>query len=119
MHAPRFKIFVSSPQKEFAQLRRDLKTFLLGDAFLHRFIDKVFLFEDLPSKDQHADAVYLEEVEQCNIYLGIFGYGYGNENENGVSPTEHEYDCATKHKKTDSYMSGAPRRKSAIQKCRG
>lgn len=99
MHAPRFKIFVSSPQKEFAQIRQDLKAFLLGDAVLHRFIAKVFLFEELPSKDQRADEVYLEEVEQCDIYLGILGYEYGYEDEDGVSPTEHEYNCATKHRK--------------------
>ncbi len=100
MHAPRLKIFVSSPQKEFAQIRQDLKTFLLGDAVLHRFIAKVFLFEELPSKDQHADEVYLEEVEQCDIYLGIFGNEYGNEDENGVSPAEYEYNCASKKRKT-------------------
>lgn len=100
MHAPRFKIFISSPQKEFAQFRHDLKTFLLGDVVLHRFISKVFLFEELPSKDQHADELYLEEVEQCDIYIGIFGNEYGNEDDNGVSPTEREYNCATKHRKT-------------------
>ncbi|MDP2816113.1 MAG: ATP-binding protein, partial [Rectinemataceae bacterium] len=100
MHAPRLKIFVSSPLKEFAQVRRDLKTFLLGDAVLHRFISKVFLFEELPSKDRHADEVYREEVEQCDIYLGIFGNEYGNEDEEGVSPTEREYDCAAKRRKT-------------------
>ena len=94
------KIFISSVQKEFAQVRRDLKAFLLGDAVLHRFVSEVFLFEDLPAKDRRADEVYLEEVERCDIYLGLFGYEYGYEDENGVSPTEHEYDHATRHKKT-------------------
>lgn len=112
MHAPRFKIFISSPQKEFAQTRHDLKAFLLGDAVLHRFIAKVFLFEELPSKDQRADDVYLEEVEQCDIYLGIFGYEYGNEDEDGFSPTEHEYNCATKHRKNRLiYVWGADEKK--------
>jgi len=100
MAATRLKIFISSAQKEFAQVRRDLKAFLLGDAVLHRFISEVFLFEDLPAKDRRADEVYLEEVERCDIYLGLFGYEYGYEDENGVSPTEHEYNYATRRKKT-------------------
>ena len=33
-------LFISSVQKEFAQARRDLKAFLLGDAVLHRFISE-------------------------------------------------------------------------------
>ena len=35
------KIFISSAQKEFAQLRFDLKAFLLGDAVLRHFISVV------------------------------------------------------------------------------
>ena len=100
MPATRLKIFISSVQKEFQQIRLDLKAFLLGDAVLHRFISEVFLFEDLPAKDRRADQVYLEEVERCDIYLGIFGHEYGNEDQEGISPTEHEYDHATKKRKT-------------------
>ena len=100
MPATRLRIFISSVQKEFAQIRQDLKSFLLGDAVLHRFVAAVFLFEDLPAKDRRADEVYLEEVEHCDIYLGLFGYEYGFEDDNGVSPTEHEYNHATRLKKT-------------------
>jgi hypothetical protein len=96
----RLKIFVSSVQKEFKQIRLDLKAFLLGDAFLHRFVSEVFLFEELPAKDRRADQVYLEQVERCDIYLGIFGYEYGHEDQDGVSPTEYEYNHAAKHRKT-------------------
>lgn len=94
MPATRLKIFISSVQKEFAQVRRDLKAFLLGDAVLRRFVSEVFLFEEIPARDQRADEVYLEEVERCDIYLGIFGYEYGFEDGHGVSPTEYEYDHA-------------------------
>ena len=100
MPATRLRIFISSVQKEFAQIRRDLKAFLLGDAVLRRFVAEVFLFEEIPAKDRRADQVYLEEVERCDIYLGIFGYDYGFEDESGVSPTEHEYNHATRHGKT-------------------
>lgn len=100
MPATRLKIFISSVQKEFEQIRPDLKAFLLGDAFLHRFISDVFLFEELPAKDRRADQVYLEEVERCDVYVGIFGYEYGHEDQEGISPTEHEYNHATKMGKT-------------------
>ena len=81
MPATRLKIFVSSVQKEFAQIRLDLKAFLLGDAMLRRFVAEVFLFEEIPAKDRRADQVYLEEVEHCDIYLGLFGYEYGNQDQ--------------------------------------
>lgn len=99
MTMTRKRIFISSVQKEFAQVRRDLKAFLLGDAVLRRFVSDVFLFEELPARDQRADTVYLEEVERCDIYLGIFGYEYGFEDADGVSPTEREYDHASRHGK--------------------
>ncbi|GBE39013.1 MAG TPA: DUF4062 domain-containing protein [Nitrospirae bacterium] len=96
----KYKIFISSVQGEFKQIRLDLKAFLTGDAVLHRFISEVFLFEELPARDQRADRVYLEEVEHCDIYIGIFGNEYGNEDPNGLSPTEREYNEATRYRKT-------------------
>lgn len=95
MPATRLKIFVSSVQKEFAQIRLDLKAFLLGDAVLRRFVAEVFLFEEIPAKNRRADQVYLEKVERCDIYLGLFGYEYGNQDQQGISAIEHEYDHAT------------------------
>jgi len=126
MPATRLRIFISSVQKEFAQLRPDLKAFLLGDAVLQRFVADVFLFEELHAKDQRADHVYLSEVERCDIYLGIFGYDYGYEDENGVSPTEHEFNHATRHRKTRLvYVWGsdekrrAPKMRQLISKASG
>jgi len=95
MPATRLRIFISSVQKEFAQQRLDLKAFLLGDAVLRRFVSDVFLFEEIPARDQRADKVYLEELEQCDIYLGIFGNKYGFEDDDGISPTEREFDHAS------------------------
>lgn len=114
MPATRLRIFISSVQKEFAQLRKDLKAFLLGDAVLRRFIADVFLFEELPAADRRADHVYLAEVERCDIYLGLFGYEYGYEDQDGISPTESEFDHATKHKKTRLiYVWGSDEKKRA------
>lgn len=100
MPATRLKIFISSVQNEFAQQRRDLKAFLLGDAVLRRFVSEVFLFEEIPARDRRADQVYLEQVEHSDIYLGLFGYDYGNTDKSGLSPTEREYNHATSHGKT-------------------
>lgn len=114
MPAARLRIFISSVQKEFAQIRRDLKAFLLGDAVLRRFVAEVFLFEEIPAKDRRADQVYLAEVERCDIYLGIFGYEYGDEDRQGVSATEREFNHATRCGKTRLvYVWGADDRKRA------
>lgn len=126
MPATRLRIFISSVQKEFAQQRLDLKAFLLGDAVLRRFVSEVFLFEELPAMDRRADQVYLEEVDRCDIYLGIFGYDYGFEDVNGVSSTEREYDHAAHHGKIRLiYVWGmddkkrAPKMRSLVGKASG
>ena len=76
-----------------------MKDFLPGDAFLRRFIFEVFLFDELPPADRGAKEAYLDAVEQCEIYLAIFSCQYGYGDENGISPTEDEYNHATKHQK--------------------
>ncbi len=116
MKPVRLKIFVSSVQKEFKQIRLDLKAFLLGDAFLRRFVSEVFLFEELSATDRRADQVYLEQVDRCDIYLGMFGYEYGTEDQDGVSPTEREYNHATQLGKTRLiYVWGADEKKRAAK----
>jgi hypothetical protein len=92
-------IFVSSVQKELADCRRAVKTFIENDPLLRRFF-RVFLFEDLPARDRRADAVYLAEVDTCAIYIGLFGNDYGFEDDDGLSPTEREFDRATDQCKT-------------------
>lgn len=87
------RIFISSVQKEFAQERAALRDYLRGDPLFRRFYD-VFLFEDVPAQDKRADELYLDEVEQCDIYIGLFGCDYGSEDSEGMSPTEREFDLA-------------------------
>jgi len=91
-------IFVSSVQKELAEERRAVKAFVEGDALLRRFFT-VFLFEDLPAADILADAVYLDEVDRSALYVGLFGNEYGFEDARGLSPTEREFDRATRQGK--------------------
>ncbi len=59
-----------------------------------------FLFEELPAVDLSAPSVYLKEVGLCNIYLGLIGVKYGYHASEGISPTEREYNEATKRNKT-------------------
>jgi len=88
------RIFISSVQKELAAERRALQDYIQGDPLLRRFFE-VFLFEDLPAADRRADAVYLDEVARCEIYVGLFGNEYGFEDAEGISPTEREFTHAS------------------------
>lgn len=92
------KIFISSVQKELASEREGLRDYVHADPLLRRFFE-VFLFEDLPAADRKADRVFLDEVRNCDIYLGLFADQYGWQDEAGISPTEHEFITATEHHK--------------------
>ena len=66
------RIFISSVQRELAQERKVLGDYLRNDQLMRRFFD-VFLFEDVPASDRRPDALYLDEVEQSDLYVGLFG----------------------------------------------
>lgn len=91
----KYKIFISSVQKEFTEERKALKVYILGDPLLRKFYE-VFIFEDLPASDCRADEVYLEEVTNSDIYIGLFGNEYGIQDEKGQSPTHKEFLLASK-----------------------
>lgn len=86
-------------QSEFEAERKALANFLRADALLSKFFDP-FLFEELPAIDKSVQQVYLNEVESSQIYLSIIGKKYGYRDSEGVSPTEREYDEATRLSKT-------------------
>lgn len=90
--ADRSVLFVSSVQKELAEERKAVRDFVHGNSLLSLFFE-VFLFEDLPAMGRKPDEIYLDEVDRCSVYVGIFGNEYGNEH--GLSPTEREFDLAT------------------------
>ena len=92
----KFKIFISSVQKEFAKERKALAEFIRNDVLLSKFFT-VFIFEETPAQNRSAQEVYLAEAAGCDVYLGLIGRDYGYEDEGGVSPTEHEYDAAVSH----------------------
>jgi ATP-dependent DNA helicase RecG len=90
----KYKLFISSVQKEFKDERRALRDYIHGDPLLRKFFE-VFIFEDLPASDRRADQVYLEEVKSSDLYLGLFGNEYGAEDGEGKSPTHKEFLLAT------------------------
>ena len=90
------RIFISSVQKEFADVRRILKRYVSKNPAYRRLFD-VFVFEeDVVAADRRTDEVYLAELAKCDVYLGLIGREYGFEDVNGVSPTEREFDEATR-----------------------
>ncbi len=94
----RYNVFISSVQSEFAEERRILADYLRADALFGKFFD-VFIFEETAAKSRSAKAVYLEQVEHSDIYIGLFGSEYGNTDKEGVSATEREFDHATSFNK--------------------
>lgn len=94
------KVFISSVQREFTKERKALGEYLSADPLLRRFFE-TFLFErDVPAKDRKPHDVYLNEVANCDLYIGLFGEEYGWENSTGLSPTHLEFIEATRLGKT-------------------
>lgn len=90
---PKLKVFISSVQSEFANERERIFRYLQSDALLSNFFEPV-MFEELPASTQSPCKVYLGEVEQSNIYMGLLGQQYGFITQTGQSPTELEYEHA-------------------------
>lgn len=110
----KYKIFISGVQKELKEERRAVKDFILGDVLLSEYFD-VFLFEDSPAESKSAEKAYLDEVNKCDIYIGILGYQYGGISKDKMSPTEVEFRQAKKiHKSILVYIKG----ESGEDKCR-
>ena len=95
----RKKVFISSVQTEFAKERQLICNYLTSDVLLGKFFDP-FIFENVPAVNNNPTKIFLNEVERCDIYLGIFVQHYGNEDAEGMSPTEKEFDLATERDKT-------------------
>jgi len=90
------RIFISSVQSEFAEVRKLLKRYLSRNPAYRQLFD-VFVFEeDVVAMDRRTDDVYIDVLQKCDIYLGLVGNEYGYEDAEGVSPTEREFDEATR-----------------------
>ena len=94
----KYRIFISSVQREFAAERKKLKQYLLSDPLLGEYVESVFIFEDHPAAKKRPGEIYLPKLADTDIYIGLFGAQYGNRVPEGeMSPTEREYDAATAH----------------------
>ena len=88
-------VFISSVQKELVAERKAIRDFICSNRLLSKHFE-VFLFEDLPAKDQRPDSLYLDKVSKCSVFLVMLGKEYGWEDpKDGVSPTEREFDLAS------------------------
>lgn len=96
------KVFVSSNIEEFKEERKLLHQEILQDPILGRFVEP-YLFEFDAAKSQTADNVFINEVEHCDIYIGLIGSQYGDIYRHGFSATEYEYDTYIS-KKADAYI---------------
>lgn len=102
----KYKIFISGVQKELKEERRAIKEYVLSNVLLKEHFD-VFLFEDDPAKGKSSQKSYLEQVHQCDIYIGVLGYQYGGSKRESMSPTEVEFRQAKKdHKIILIYIKG-------------
>ena len=95
----KIRVFISSVQSEFNEERQMLFDYLISDSLLGLFFEP-FIFEKMPAVEHSVSKVYLDEVERCSIYIGLFGRTYGYEDTDGVSPTEREFDYASQLYKT-------------------
>ena len=92
------RVFISSVQSEFAVERQMLFDYLTSDILLGKFFEP-FIFENVPAANHLPSNVFLNELEQSDIYLGIFGEKYGFGDKSGISPTEKEFDYASEKNK--------------------
>lgn len=90
------RIFISSVQREFAKERKLLKRYIAKNPAYRRLFDTFVFEEDAVSTDRRTDEVYLDELARCQIYIGLIGNQYGFCDAEGISPTEREYDEATR-----------------------
>ena len=67
----KFQIFISSVQREFAEERKQLFSYLTNDPILSLFF-KPFIFENHPASNSKTYDIYLKEVEKSDIkHIGI------------------------------------------------
>jgi len=121
----KYKVFISSVQKEFEKERLMLQQYLQEDALLGGFFVP-YLFEADAAAGAAPDVVYLDEVAASDIYIGLLGAEYGYEDDEGVSPTEREFDLASSeglsrwmYIKGDNTLERHPKEVGLIDKVRG
>ena len=62
----KYRIFISSVQREFARERKTLADYIRMDALFGKFFE-VFIFEETPAASVSAQKVYLDEARNCDV----------------------------------------------------
>ena len=90
---PKFKVFISSVQSEFADERQRVFDFICNDELMGQYFEP-FIFEQIAAQDTNPRQLYLDEASKCQVYLLLMGQRYGNALPGEPSPTEKEYQAA-------------------------
>ena len=90
---PKFKVFISSVQSEFASERLRLYDYIRQDELMSQYFEP-FIFEKTAAQDTNPRQLYLEEAAASEVYLALIGQYYGNAADGELSPTEKEYNAA-------------------------
>lgn len=96
------KVFISSNQNEFFEERNFLYEELKKDSFFNETIE-LFVFEKDIARPESANEVFINGIEESDVYIGLIGQHYGNIYENGISATEYEYNTFISNKH-DAYF---------------
>jgi len=88
----RYRVFISSVQKELEPERQALFSLISTDPFLKEHCEPV-LFEKQSPPVYPGDKPFLRELEQCQVYILMIDREYGPKIE-GLSATHHEYNLA-------------------------
>lgn len=96
------KVFISSNQTEFEEERKFLFEEIQKDPSLNKNV-KLYVFEEDIARSVPSNEIFLNKIEESDIYIGLIGQHYGNTYNNNISATEYEYNTfiADKH---DAYF---------------
>lgn len=93
----KIKIFISSVMNELEVERLAVDEAVTTDELLHHYFETV-MWEKFCAKGKTSRESYIEELNESDIYLGLFGNEYGSPDAHDkISPTEREY----RHAKTE------------------
>lgn len=71
------KVFISSVQGEFSEERKFLHEKINHDPYFSRNIE-LFVFEIDGAKTEAANEVFLNEVDEADVYIGLIGQHCGD-----------------------------------------
>lgn len=88
----KYKIFVSSNQKEFEKEREEIENFIKNND-LYNEIFEAYIFEiSTPADGIPPNKIYPDKIRESDIFIGLIGQEYGEIDENGQSASENEFD---------------------------